>query len=197
MVSKIKGVLLVVSGPAGVGKGTVCDIAAKSGPDIHLSISATSRAPRKNEVEGVHYFFKTKSQFEKMIANDELLEYNEFVNGSYYGTPIKECMRHLAKGESVILEIDIEGGMQVKAKYPDTVMVFVVPPSYCELEKRLRGRGSETEQDIVSRLLHAKKELEYAKEYDYIIVNDVPETAAAKLLAIIQAEKLRASRVLK
>ncbi|MCK9477879.1 MAG: guanylate kinase [Firmicutes bacterium] len=191
-----KGILVVVSGPAGVGKGTVCDVVSKNNPEIFISISATTRAPRRGEVDGVHYYFKTKEQFEEMIENNELLEYNKFVNGNYYGTPAKECDTRLENGVNIILEIDVEGGKQVRAKRPDAVMIFVLPPSFCELEKRLRGRSSETEEDILSRLARSEAEFEYGKKYDYLIVNDMPEMAAAKIQAIIEAEKHRTFRCL-
>lgn len=196
MTSNEKGVLIVVSGPAGVGKGTVCSEVARVNPDIFLSVSATSRSPREGELDGVHYYFKTKEQFEEMIKKDELIEYNQYVNGNYYGTPAKPCDEHFIKGESIILEIDVEGGKQVKAKRPETVMVFVVPPSFCELEKRLRGRATEAESDIISRLSRARTEFELAKTYDYIVTNDTVENAAAKIAAIIEAEKCRQMRCL-
>jgi guanylate kinase len=189
-----KGVLLVVSGPAGVGKGTLCEMVAKRRPDVFLSVSATSRPPRIGEKDGVHYYYKTKKQFEEMIKNGELLEYNKYVNGNYYGTPTAPCEEHLQKGESIILEIDVDGGKQVKQKRPEVVMVFVVPPSFCELEKRLRGRGSETEEDIQSRLKRSIEEFRLAKTYDYLVVNDTAENAAAKIEAIIDAEKCRTFR---
>ncbi len=194
MLSSKKGVLAVVSGPAGVGKGTICELIVNENPNIFLSVSATSRPPRRGETDGVHYFFKTKEQFKEMIKNNELLEYNKFVNGNYYGTPAKECDLLLNYGRDVILEIDIEGGRQVREKHPNAVMIFVMPPSFAELEKRLRGRGSETEQDVLKRLKRAKDELAHAKEYDYLVVNDVPKNAAAKIQTIISAEGLRTFR---
>ncbi|OQB13348.1 MAG: Guanylate kinase [Firmicutes bacterium ADurb.Bin193] len=191
-----RGVLMVVSGPAGVGKGTICDEVARMMPDVFLSVSATSRPPRKGEIDGVHYFFKTTSEFEEMIKNGELLEYNRYVNGNYYGTPAAPCDEHIKNGDSVILEIDVEGGRQVKQKRPRTVMVFVVPPTFCELERRLRGRKTETEEDILSRLERAKVEFNLASDYDYIVVNDTVENAAEKIKAIIEAEKCKTLRCL-
>ncbi|MDR0405795.1 MAG: guanylate kinase [Clostridiales bacterium] len=190
------GVMLVVSGPAGVGKGTVCDEVARVRRDIFLSVSATSRPPRKGEVEGAHYYFKSQARFEEMIQNGELLEYNRYVNGSYYGTPAAPVAARLASGGSVILEIDVAGGGQVKQRLPETVMVFVVPPSFRELEKRLRGRATESEEDIAARLKRSREEFELAATYDYLIINDAVEHAAAKLISIIDAEKCRRSRCL-
>lgn len=190
-----KGILMVVSGPAGVGKGTVCDaIVADNGSNIFLSISATSRKPREGEVDGVHYYYKTKEEFEDMIKKGELIEYNQYVNGNYYGTPVAPIDDHLEKGENVILEIDVEGGKQVKEKRSDAVMVFVVPPSFCELERRLRGRATECEEDILARLDRAKVEFELSKTYDYIVVNDTVENAAQKIKAIIIAESCKTVR---
>ncbi len=194
MTSNRKGILLVVSGPAGVGKGTVCQYVAKVCPEIFLSISATSRIPRTGEADGIHYYYKTKDEFEAMIQNNELLEYNRYVNGNYYGTPAEPCDEHINRGESIILEIDVEGGRQVKQKRPETIMVFVVPPSFEELERRLRGRGTETEDDIIARLKRARAEFELAKTYDYIVVNDTVENAAEKIIAIAEAEKCRTFR---
>lgn len=190
------GVLMVVSGPAGVGKGTICDEVVRKRPDIFLSVSATSRAPRAGEVEGVHYYFKSKEQFEDMIKQGRLLEYNRYVNGNYYGTPSAPCEEHLRSGDSIILEIDVEGGKQVKQRRPETVMVFVVPPTFRELEKRLRGRGTEDECDISARLGRAIEEFELASTYDYIVINDTVENAAAKIASIIDAEKCRTYRCL-
>lgn len=192
--SRNKGVLMVVSGPAGVGKGTVCDVVASSCRDVFLSVSATSRKPREGEIDGVHYYFKTKEEFENMIKNGELIEYNRYVNGNYYGTPAAPVDEHLEKGESVILEIDVEGGKQIKNKRPDAVMVFVVPPSFKELESRLRGRATESEEDILARLARAKVEFKLSVTYDYIVVNDTVENAAEKIKAIIAAEKCKTQR---
>ena len=181
-----KGVLLVVSGPAGVGKGTVCGIVAGRNPDIFLSVSVTSRKPRDCETDGEHYFFRTAEQIEEMIKNDELLEYNKYVNGNYYGTPAAPCDKKIEEGASVILEIDVEGGKQVKRRRPDAVMVFIQPPSLEELERRLRDRGTEGETDIIARLGRARAEMEHAKDYDYVVVNDTAENAAKRLEEIIK-----------
>ena len=194
MKSKSKGVLMVVSGPAGVGKGTVCDVLAADCEDIFLSVSVTSRAPRGGEVDGVHYYYKSKELFEEMIKKNQLIEYNQYVNGNYYGTPAAPIDARLENGDSVILEIDVEGGKQIKEKRPDAVMVFVVPPSFEELERRLRGRETESEADIKARLTRAKVEFELSKSYDYIVVNDTVENAVKTIEAIITAEKRRTFR---
>lgn len=194
MKTKDKGVLLVVSGPAGVGKGTVCDVIAAESDSIFLSISATSRKPREGEVDGVHYYYKSKEEFEHMIKKGELIEYNQYVNGNYYGTPAAPIDAHLEKGEDVILEIDVEGGKQVKQKRPDAVMVFVVPPNFYELERRLRGRATECEADILARLERAKVEFELSQTYDYLVVNDTVENAAETIKAIITAESCKTVR---
>ena len=185
-----KGTLMVVSGPAGVGKGTVvkraCELAEGG---IHLSISATTRAPRPIDQEGVTYYFKTKDEFRRMIDENEVLEWAEYV-GNYYGTPRKPVEDALSRGLDVILEIEVQGAMQIKKNFPDAVLTFIAPPSDEELEKRLRGRGTETEEQILSRLETAKGELALMSEYDYIIVNDEIEQASRDILTVLRADKL-------
>lgn len=192
---KNKGIMAIVSGPSGVGKGTICDYLVEKYDDFFLSISATSRAPRSNEKEGVHYYFKTQEEFDKMIENDELLEYARYVDKSY-GTPKAPCMEHIERGENVILEIEVQGGMKVKEKEPDTIMIFVVPPSIEELEQRLRGRGTESEEVIVQRLGRAKVELLLMKDYDYIVVNNSVEEAAEQIRSIIISEGLKTNKII-
>ncbi len=192
-----KGTLMVVSGPAGVGKGTVVKRACElSDGKIHLSISATTRAPRPIDQEGVTYYFKTKDEFRRMIDENEVLEWAEYV-GNYYGTPRKPVEDALSRGLDVILEIEVQGAMQIKKNFPDAVLTFIAPPSHEELEKRLRGRGTETEEQILSRLETAKGELALMGEYDYIIVNDEIEQASCDIITVLRADKLTKSAYFK
>ncbi len=186
-----KGTLMVVSGPAGVGKGTVVKRACElADGNIHLSISATTRAPRPIDAEGVTYYFKTKEEFRRMIDENEVLEWAEYV-GNYYGTPRKPVEDALSRGLDVILEIEVQGAMQIKKNFPEAVLTFIAPPSYEELESRLRGRGTETEEQILSRLQTAKGELALMGDYDYIVVNDQIEQASMDLLTVLRADKLK------
>lgn len=186
-----KGTLMVVSGPAGVGKGTIVKLACeKAEGNIHLSVSATTRAPRPIDQEGVTYYFKTKDEFLSMIEKNEVLEWAEYV-GNYYGTPRKPVEEALSRGLDVILEIEVQGAMQIKKNFPEAVLTFVAPPSREELENRLRGRGTETEEQILSRLETANRELSRMNEYDYIVVNDKIEEASEDLITILRAEKLK------
>ncbi len=188
-----KGLLLVVSGPSGVGKGTVCKYLAENETDIFLSVSATSRKPREGEVDGQHYYFVTQEKFDSMIENDELLEYAKYISSSY-GTPKKPCFERLDKGDSVILEIEVQGGTEVKEKYPETVMIFMVPPTMEILKDRLTGRGTETEEVVEQRIKRAYEEFGYLDKYDYIVVNDDVEKASERIKAIICAEKQKMQR---
>ena len=184
-----KGKLLVLSGPSGVGKGTVLGELMKRRGDMCFSVSATTRAPREGEVDGVNYFFVTKERFEEMIQNNELLEYAQFVSNSY-GTPRAYVEQQLEKGMNVILDIEVQGARNIVGMIPDAVSVYMIPPSYEELEKRLRGRGTETEEQIQGRLQTAIEEARAADFYRYIIVNDNLEAAVNELDAIITAEKI-------
>lgn len=190
-----KGIIAVVSGPSGVGKGTICNYLTEKYDDFFLSVSVTSRLPRPNEIDGIHYHFKTHEEFQRMVDNDEFLEYADYVDKSY-GTPKKPCYDHINKGINAILEIEIQGGMDVKSKAPDTVMIFVVPPSMEELEKRLRGRGTETEEVIQQRLARAKEELLCMKNYEYIVVNNTVEEAAEQIRNIITSESLKTKNMI-
>ena len=166
-----KGILVVVSGFSGVGKGTLMRRLTEKYDDYALSISATTRQPRKGDVEGVDYFFKTRDEFEKMIEKNELIEWAEYV-GNYYGTPKEYVEKQLEDGNDVLLEIEMKGGMLVKEQYPDALLLFVTPPNAEILKDRLTGRGTETAEEITRRLNRAAEEVEYMDKYDYILVND-------------------------
>ena len=188
-----KGLLIVISGPSGAGKGTVYNEVLIRRPEIQRSISVTTRAPRKGEVDGVHYYFRTEEQYQKMIADGEFLE-TAAVYSNYYGTPKAPVYEKLAKGQDVMFEIDTLGAKQIKKMYPDAVTIFIIPPSFEILEKRLRDRGTDSEESIRRRLSCAKSELAKYKQFDYIVFNDDLETAIGKTLAIIEAEKSKISR---
>ena len=188
-----KGVLTVVSGFSGAGKGTVMKRLIQKYDDYALSISVTTRKPREGERDGIEYFFKTKEEVETMIENDEFLEYARYVD-NYYGTPRFYVEEMLAKGKNVILEIEIQGAMQIKAKNPEAVLVFVTPPSFEELRNRLVGRGTETADVIESRLRGASEEAEGMPSYDYILVNDQVEDCVDRLHQIILSERAKAQR---
>ncbi len=179
----MKHVLMIVSGPSGVGKGTIVKTIISRREDVVESVSCTTRPPREGEIDGKHYFFISREEFEKRIAEKGFLEYDEHF-GNIYGTP-RSFVEETLKSKSIILEIDVEGGLEVKKTYPDCVLVMIVPPSLEELKRRLLGRESETEEEIKNRL--SRIEYEYSKKdlYDYIIVNDDLETAISDVLAII------------
>lgn len=187
-----KGILLIISGPSGAGKGTVVSkLKEKSG--YSLSISATTRKPRQNEIDGVHYFFKSKEEFEKMIEDKKLLEYADFC-GNYYGTPTDFVNERIENNKTVILEIEIQGALQVKSIYPEAVLIFLTPPSMDELEKRLVGRATETPEKIELRLKRAVEEIDNIDKYDYIVINDSVERAVVDIEHIVNAEKMKAKR---
>lgn len=191
---KNRGILTVVSGFSGSGKGTIMkELMAKYADTYALSISATTRAPRPGEVHGKEYFFVTKEEFESMIEQEELIEYAQYVN-NYYGTPRNYVFEQLENGKDVILEIEIQGALKVKEKYPDTVLMFVSPPSAEELKKRLEGRGTEDAATIASRLSRAWEEAQGVENYDYFVINDVLEECVEEVHAIIQNEHARAFR---
>ena len=187
-----KGILIVVSGPSGAGKSTVVFKAINGREDMCFSTSVTSRKPRPGEIDGREYFFIDRERFEKMVESDELLEHAVYV-GNYYGTPRKFVEDKLDAGNSVFLDIEVQGARQVKEKKPDAVMVFLIPPTLDELRKRLEKRGTESEETICNRLSRAREEYAEADFYDYIVVNDDPDIAAAELNAILLAEKCRFS----
>lgn len=189
-----KGILIVVSGFSGAGKGTLMKELLKNYPGQYtLSISATTRQPRDGEAHGREYFFITKEEFEKMIAEDQLIEYARYVD-NYYGTPRAYVEQKLEEGKDVILEIEIQGAMKVKEAFPETVLLFVTPPTACELKNRLTGRGTESEAVIDSRLRRAVEEADGMDRYDYLVVNDDLEICTKELHDIIQGEHRRSFR---
>lgn len=194
MIQTRKGLLLVVSGPAGVGKGTLDNALLARNHNIRMSVSATTRKPRPGEIDGIHYFFKSEEEFRRMIDEDAFLEYMHIFNTDYYGTPRSFVEQELAEGRNVILEIDVQGGMQIKSAYPDAVLIFIAPPSMSELKTRLIGRGTETPEAIERRFATAFSELESAKRYDYVVVNDVLDYAVGRMESILSAERCRCSR---
>ena len=185
-----KGVLLVVSGPSGAGKGTICKALLERNPNIKISVSATTRSPRAGEVEGINYHFLTKEVFEERIAADGFLEHAR-VYDNYYGTPKDNVMATLVSGEDILLEIDIQGAMQVRDRMPDGIYVFILPPSMSELKNRIIKRGSETEESLNKRFNSAYQEIDFIKKYDYYIINDNLENAVSTLESIIHAEEHR------
>ena len=187
------GFLLVLSGPSGSGKGTVSESLMKNNDDIIFSTSVTTRTPRPGEVNGENYFFASREEFEKMVENDELLEY-AFVHTNYYGTPKKFVFDEIEKGEIVLLEIDVQGALQIKEKYKEAVFIFLIPPTMDELRSRLVKRDTETEDEIETRYRNAFKELDFVGEYDYFVINDVIDNAVKDIETIIAAEKLRVKR---
>jgi len=189
-----KGLLLVISGPAGVGKGTIDLSLISRNSDIRMSVSATTRPPRPGEIDGVHYFFKTEEEFQNMINNGAFLEYMRVFNTHYYGTPKSFVEQELAEGRSVILEIDVQGAMRVKAAYPDAVLIFIAPPSMSELKSRLIHRGTESSEAIDRRFETAYQEMKYIDRYDYVVVNDILDLAIARTEDIIVAERCKVTR---
>ncbi|NQF14074.1 guanylate kinase [Brevibacillus sp. HB1.3] len=188
-----RGLLLVLSGPAGVGKGTVCKALREVMPDLVYSVSATTRQPRPGEVEGVNYFFKSQEEFKQMIEEDALLEWAEYV-GNYYGTPRQFVDDMLNAGRDVILEIEVQGALQVKKSFPQGTFLFLAPPDLNELENRIVGRGTESQEIIRKRMEVARAEIELMDHYDYVVVNDVIESACDRIQAIITAEHLKKER---
>lgn len=187
-----EGILMIVSGPSGSGKGTVVNELIKEG-SFALSISVTTRKPRPGEVDGEHYFFKTKEQFEELIENDRLLEWACFCD-NFYGTPVEYVEKQMKLGKDVLLEIEVQGALQVKEKFPETVLVFMIPPTLNDLRNRLTGRGTESEEVIEKRIKRASDEIELIEKYDYVVINNRIEDAKEDLLKIVDAEKMNVKR---
>ena len=193
---KSKGTLIVISGPSGSGKGTVVKALKEMMPELGLSVSATTRAPREGEIDGVDYFYVTRDDFEEMIEDGDILEYTTYC-GNYYGTPRKEAERITGEGRDLILEIEVDGAGQVKKKFADAVTVMLIPPSLSALEARLRGRGTESEEVIQKRLARAVEEIKLASTYDYVVVNEDGgvEDCARQIRRIIRSECNRSFRM--
>lgn len=187
------GLLIVISGPSGSGKGTICKRLIEDMEDIKISVSATTRKPRVGEVDGKNYFFINEEEFLQKINNNEFLEH-ALVYGNYYGTPRAEVLKELEKGKNIILEIDIQGALNVKKNYPKGVFIFILPPSIKELKHRIEGRGTDSKEVILKRMECVYDELNYAFQYDYVVLNDEVETAVEKIKGIISAEKCKAIR---
>lgn len=191
-----RGLLIVFSGPSGVGKGTVRqEIFSKPDHKFEYSVSMTTRAQRPGEVDGKDYFFRSREEFEELIRNGQMLEYAEYV-GNYYGTPLAYVNETLDKGIDVFLEIEVQGALQVKKKVPDAVFIFLTPPDLNELQERLIGRGTDSEEVIAQRIERAREEIALMSEYDYAIVNDEVPLAAERVKRVIEAEHFRVDRVI-
>jgi len=190
---KSKGLLIVFSGPSGAGKDTILRKLLEKNPNIRLSVSATTRQPRQGEVQGSDYFFVDKNEFARMVQQNEMIESAEYC-GNFYGTPCKPIDGWLANGDDVILEIEVQGGSQIKNKCPDSVSVFILPPSFAVLEQRLKDRKTESEEAVQKRLETARKEILEAVHYDYAVINDTVDHAVDEIIHIICAEKHKVKR---
>lgn len=185
-----KGLLIILSGPSGTGKGTVLKLVRESCHNIKFSVSATTREPREGEVNGVNYFFMSQNEFEQMILNNEFAEWVKYCE-NYYGTPKKWIQDNIEAGFDVILEIEVEGALNIKKQFPDCVTIFMLPPSFEELEHRITTRGTEDKKVIEKRLTKAKNELNYIDKYDYVCINNTVEDSVREISSIIISEKLR------
>lgn len=190
-----KGLPIVISAPSGCGKDTILEQLYKKNSNLTQSVSATTRAMREGEIDGVSYHFMTTDAFEKMIENGEVLEYTQYC-GNYYGTPKKAVTDMLEQGRDVILKIEVEGAMNIKKIFPESVLIFILPPSMSELERRLRKRGTETEETIAARIAQARNELQFADKFDYLVVNGELEKAVDDVNTVILAEKMNTKRSL-
>ena len=192
---KIRGNLIVISGPSGCGKGTICNYLLNKNKNIYLSISMTTRNPRNFEKDGKDYYFVSKEEFEKRIGENKFLEYAKVHNDHYYGTPKDKVEEYLNKGIDVLLEIDIQGALQINNTLKEAIFIFIMPPSMRELKRRLIMRNTETKEQIVERFKKAYQEINEVNKYNYIIINDEIEKAVSKVEAIIKAEKCRVERI--
>lgn len=193
--TKNQGSLIIISGTTCAGKGTVIKKLLSLHNDIVLSISYTSRPKRASEIDGVDYYFVTKKEFEEKIANGDFLEYAQVHYGDYYGTPKKEVIKKLESGKDVILEIDVEGAKQIKEKFPETILIFIMAPSMEEVKRRIKMRGDENNEQIIKRFKRAYQEINQVNNYNYVVVNDDLEEAVKKVEAILISEKLRVDRI--
>lgn len=189
-----QGILFILSGPSGVGKGTVRQELFERTDDLKYSISMTTRTIREGETHGVHYFYKTKEEFESLIEEKELLEHAKYVN-NYYGTPKTYVNETLAQGYDVFLEIEVQGALQVQENFPEGVFIFLIPPSLDELKNRIVNRGTESKELVLNRLKEARKEIDMMDAYDYIVVNDNIDTAVSKVQSIIKSEHCKRERI--
>lgn len=192
--TKTQGILTVISGPSGCGKDTIVRKTMEDMKDIWLCVSCTTRKPRGKEENGVDYFFLTEEEFEEKIKNGDFLEYAKY-GGNYYGTPKSEIQKHLDKGENVILVIDIQGALNIKEMLPDTLFIFILPPTMRELKKRLENRKTETHEKVIERFKKAYEEINEVTKYNYVVINDKVENAALKVKSILIAEHSRVDRI--